>query len=89
MSEHTAKPAEGSVGKTREQRMHDIVYSCDHRPELAERIVNLEDENAKLRELCSEMFSFEDSTPCKTKDTVWMLEGWSQRMSELGIEVDA
>ena len=48
----------------------------------------LQVENAKLRELCSEMFSFEDSTPCKTKDTVWMLEGWGQRMSELGIEVD-
>ena len=30
--------------KTREQRIWEIEYSCDHRPELAERIVNLEDE---------------------------------------------
>ncbi len=30
------------------QRIHDIEYSCDSREELAERIVGLEDENAKL-----------------------------------------
>ena len=32
------------------QRIHDIEYSCDSRAELAERIVGLEDKNAKLRE---------------------------------------
>jgi len=38
------------------QRIHDIEYSCDSRAELAERIVGLEDENEKLRELtdCAE-----------------------------------
>ena len=33
------------------QRVHDLLYSCDSREELCERIVTLEDENAKLREL--------------------------------------
>lgn len=28
---------------TREKRVHDIVYSCDDRQDLAERIVNLEE----------------------------------------------
>ena len=32
------------------KRIHDITYSTDDRMELAERIVELEDENAKLRE---------------------------------------
>lgn len=33
---------------TREKRVHDIVYSCDDRQDLAERIVNLEESNSAL-----------------------------------------
>ena len=33
---------------TREKRVHDIVYSCDDRQDLAERIVNLEVSNSAL-----------------------------------------
>lgn len=36
-------------GERVKQRIHDIVYSCDSRDELAERIVRIEDENAELR----------------------------------------
>ena len=32
------------------QRVHEITYSTDSRVELAERIVRLEEENAKLRD---------------------------------------
>jgi len=39
------------------QRIHDIEYSCDSREELAERIVSLEDDNAKLLEQCANMFT--------------------------------
>lgn len=38
------------------KRIHAIVYSCDSREELAERIVKLEDEGAKLRELVLEIW---------------------------------
>lgn len=38
------------------KRIHAIVYSNDSRTELAERIVALEDENAKLWELVREMY---------------------------------
>lgn len=38
----------------RAKRIHKIVYSCDDRAELAERIVALEYENAKMQELMSE-----------------------------------
>lgn len=33
---------------TREKRVHDIVYSCDDRQDLAERIVRLEESNSAL-----------------------------------------
>lgn len=39
------------------ERVHAIVYSCDSREELAERIVRLEDEGAKLRKLVLEVWS--------------------------------
>jgi hypothetical protein len=73
------------------QRIHDIEYSCDSREELAERIVALEDENAKLRKLLSsalivagfsgrqyldEYLNEEEGT------TLW------QELKGLGIEVD-
>ena len=37
-----------------DQRIHAIVYSCDSREELAERIVALERENERLREILHE-----------------------------------
>lgn len=40
---------------TQSKRIHAIVYSTDSREELGERIVALEDENAKLRELCADL----------------------------------
>lgn len=36
------------------KRLHDITYSTDDRAELAERIVTLEDENARLRSCLSD-----------------------------------
>jgi len=41
--------------ETRDQRVHAIVYSTDSREELGERIVALEDENERLRELCVDL----------------------------------
>ena len=38
------------------QRVHDLLYSCDSREELCERIVTLKTENAKLRKLASELY---------------------------------
>lgn len=35
---------------TTDERIHEILYSCDSREELASRIAELEAENAKLRE---------------------------------------
>lgn len=40
---------------TRDERVHELLYSCEDREELAERIAQLEGENAKLRELCAEL----------------------------------
>lgn len=45
---------------TQDQRIHAIIYSNDSRTELAERIVMLEDENAKLRELIFDMLVDEE-----------------------------
>ena len=38
----------------RRKRVHDITYSTDSREELAERIVALERENERLREILHE-----------------------------------
>lgn len=49
----------------RAERIHAIVYSCDSREELAERIVRLEDEGAKLRELADAVKEFVEDTHCE------------------------
>jgi len=36
------------VTDEQKQRVHDLLYSCDSREELCERIVALEDENGRL-----------------------------------------
>ena len=42
--------------KTREERMHELLYDCEGILEKSERICDLEEENAKLREFASEAF---------------------------------
>lgn len=82
------------------KRIHKIVYSCDDRAELAERIVALEDDNAKLRELVRTMMRFfEDDDWCITcwcakecdaqeqyEDDCLMRDVFRDLMRELGIE---
>lgn len=41
----------------RNERIHNILYSTDSREELAQRIVTLEDENAKMMELIGTMWN--------------------------------
>ena len=54
------------------KRIHAITYSTQDRMELAERIVALEDENAKLRELVSCMYrNMQGVLDCST-DTVFV-----------------
>ena len=65
------------------KRVHDITYSCDDRAELAERIVALEDENAKLRELVRDMWD-----GALHPETFGDGSRLLMRMRELGIEVD-
>lgn len=43
--------------KTREERMHELLYDCEGIVEKSERICKLEEENAKLREFASEAYS--------------------------------
>ena len=47
------------------KRVHDITYSTDDREELAERIVKLEDENAKMREKYYKYESKMDGLVCE------------------------
>ena len=64
------------------KRIHDITYSCDDRAELAERIVRLEDENAKLRELLSLM---QTKSANRLDHDKWVR--MHELINELGIEV--
>ena len=67
------------------KRIHAITYSTDDRAELAERIVALEDERDKLRELVRDMWhegAFEAGA-CYEKAA----ERLEERTRELGIEV--
>lgn len=78
------------------KRIHVITYSTDDRMELAERIVELEDENAQLRKVCMDAYR----AICKMYvyiDGEWnygdahadpTYEPILSRMRELGIEVD-
>lgn len=81
------------------QRIHDITYSCDDRAELAERIVALEEENAKLRELARELWEGYVDAPCEEcslKDAPTCADcpicareaAVIDRMRELGIEAE-
>lgn len=75
--------------KTREQRIWEIEYSCDHRPELAERIVNLEDENDKLRKIAKSALGCVDSnTNCFVCRSTFGGCTLRSAMIEAGIEVD-
>jgi len=70
----------------RGRRIHEILYSTQSREELAKRIVGLEEENAKLRELLRDMWregAFEPGA-CYEKAA----ERLEERTRELGIEVD-
>ena len=71
-------------------KVHEIVYSCDSREELAERIV-------KLEELCEDLIRlpsvpafdcygcrYDEHTDCEHGNECTLL----RRASELGIEVD-
>lgn len=77
------------------KRIHAIVYSCDSRAELAERIVRLEDEGAKLRELVLEIWrscpvSEDDCAKCQ-HHIEESDEDWCDiliLMEELGVGVD-
>lgn len=71
------------------KRVHAITYSTDDRAELAERIVTLEDENAKMRELCEDMLScIEIREAFRRPPTAEMCKEFADRARELGIEVD-
>ena len=76
------------------KRIHDITYSTDDRAELAERIVRLEDENARLRELAKALHECTAKTiPDKRCTECDLFDGEDGcldlvRMRELGIEAD-
>ena len=65
------------------QRVHDLLYSCDSREELCERIVTLEDENAKLRECLQDLAEHIREDDGFGLDYGWMLD----RMRGLGVDV--
>lgn len=86
--------------KQKSNRVHEIVYSCDSREELAGRIVRIEDENANLRELVRDMWRF-TGTACKKYPRLFdpaaqggqivqlnMIDAFEQRIRELGVEID-
>ena len=81
------------------KRIHEITYSTDDREELAERIVALEEDNAKLRELVAEMYEAvkcccgecwfgygNNPAKCENENCGYRKEYVAMR--ELGIEVE-
>ena len=86
------------------KRVHEITYSTDDRMELAERIVTLEDENAKLRKIVEDMrkaFFTLDIDHCQAcpRDTIngpctkYLVGGsdecnFEEELRELGIGVE-
>ena len=105
----------------RAKRLHELLYSCESRDEMCERLVELEEEsaklaimlnvehiarlniereNAKLRELVADMWRFTGNA-CKKYPRLFdpsaqggqtvqlnVIDAFEQRMRELGIEVD-
>ena len=69
------------------KRIHDIVYSCDDRAELAERIVRLEDEREMLRELAIELFPHAKRATQNGIEPNAKAFLWWKKMKEFGIEV--
>lgn len=67
---------------TRDKRIHSIIYSNDSREELGERIVALEDENAKLRK-----FSKSAWRVMTHNESPWAWKVMVATARELGIEV--
>ena len=80
-----------------QKRVHAIVYSNDSREELGERIVALEDVNARLRELVRDYHTFlalaELAQPIGTiiaahGHPTLSVKALDERYCELGIEVE-
>ncbi|MBR3328891.1 MAG: hypothetical protein IKG22_16395 [Atopobiaceae bacterium] len=78
------------MGKTREERVFNIVYSCEDREELAERIVGLEDESVKLCEVLKASWGCVNRTvdcyECRLVAGGCTLQS---AMKEVGVEVGA
>ena len=74
------------------KRIHDITYSTDSREELAERIVRLAAENAKLRRLVRTYRACHDHVDacrgCSELPDCEALEKMRSIGREVGIEVD-
>lgn len=66
------------------KRIHDITYSTQDRMELAERIVELEDENAKLRIIVCRWYPHMVKRVGIDAMTQW---GYMDVLRKLGIEV--
>ena len=66
------------------KRIHDITYSTQDRMELAERIVALEDENAKLRIIVCSWYPHMVKRVGIDAMTQW---GYMDVLRKLGIEV--
>ena len=66
------------------KRIHDITYSTQDRMELAERIVRLEDESAKLRIIVCNWYPHMVKRVGIDALTQW---GYMDVLRELGIEV--
>lgn len=66
----------------RAERVHAILYSTEDREDIAERIVALEDDNAKLREMLQRTWdAFHDATAHEFVTV-------KNELRELGVEVD-
>ena len=67
----------------REKRLHSLLYSCDSRDEMCERIVDLEDDNSRLRALLLDAYVEFVSVYGDADDAA----EYAGRMHGLGIEV--
>lgn len=71
-----------------EERVHELLYSCDSRTELCEMIARLEDKNAKLQELCEDMLDcIEIRAAFGRPPTDEMYKRFADAARELGMEV--
>ena len=69
---------------SREKRLHSLLYSCESRDEMCERIVDLEDDNSRLRALLIDAYVEFVAVYGDADDAA----EYASRMRDLGIEVN-